>query len=150
MSEDTPSEKYISEQDQAIAKVGEKTVRIVGSLSDTVANLLNDVYHDPEASLKKASTFSVEDDNEHDYSDVIDVVRDSISSDDRDAIIHVVKDEDISEDIDFIKEDAIMHGDDVYLITVDDENISDNHINRRALESYVLDYGGRVFRAKWG
>ena len=150
MSEDTPSEKYISEQDQAIAKVGDKTVRIVGSLSDTVANLLNDVYHDPEESVKKANTFSVEDEDGNDYSDVIDVVRDSITSDNKDAIIHVVRDTDITEDIDFIKEDAIVHGGDVYLITVDDGNISDNHINRRALESYVLDYGGRVFRAKWG
>nr|DAO99247.1 MAG TPA: hypothetical protein [Caudoviricetes sp.] len=150
-----PDDEYVSMYDQALAQLGERKIKIVGSLSETIAGLLNDVYHDRSEAIAKRTSFTTESEDtvgiDVPDEDIARRIVSDILEKDQDATIHVVKDEEVSLDtFDHLKEDAIMNGENLYLITIDSDSKNDLPLNqegiRVTMEDYVLKYKGHVYR----
>lgn len=146
--------EYITIQDEAELKAGNKKIKIIGSLSEVMHNLLNEVYHDKESSIAKrqVSTFEEYDTDGIDHDDLITIMKKNIDKTDKDTVIYALKPSDM--DFEFIQKlnTSISLGKDVHLVTdntVSRESIDAmNHCQqkRTAFEDYVLKKGGYVYR----
>lgn len=145
------STEYMSIKDKGLARVEGKDVRIVGSLSDTFCQLLNEAFHNKEESKNKREFVSFESNSQS----IIDTIYDSISSEDSD-IVYITTPSEIDEVLtNNIKED-LSSKKGLHLITALTNN--DNTLEEEKeelenivqLESYVLENKGRVYRIVLG
>lgn len=145
------STEYMSVKDKGLARVEGKNVRIVGSLSDTFCQLLNEAFHNKEESKNKREFVSFESNSQS----IIDTIYNSISSEDSD-IVYITTPSEIDEVLtNNIKED-LSSKKGLHLITALTNN--DNTLEEEKeelenivqLESYVLENKGRVYRIVLG
>lgn len=145
------STEYMSIKDKGLARVEGKDVRIVGSLSDTFCQLLNEAFSNKEESKNKREFVSFESNSQS----IIDTIYNSISSEDSD-IVYITTPSEIDEVLtNNIKED-LSSKKGLHLITALTNN--DNTLEEEKeelenivqLESYVLENKGRVYRIVLG
>ena len=149
------NQEYVTIKDEAEIKAENKKIKIIGSLSEVMHNLLNEIYHNPGETIRKKTmtTFESLDPDFIDVpgNDIVDTIVGNINDNYRDTVILATTTDQIDQHfIDKAKE-QLETINDVHLVTASKPETDTLTLQKEqdvlmSLENLVLENHGRVYR----